>query len=424
MKITTKDFLRAVRDYARPWLTGSRGTSSAFYNSVPEIYPVLTSRIDNELIRFNIILPTVKPEKIYGGVATALKTASQIISSLPVGCDIRVIITSDSVGRESVTELSKRLGRTFIINKPNEDVAGFSVTDLYEWRFVPVSIRKNDIYFTTAWWTAHLGFRLQESQKLMFGNSYDLVYLIQDYEPGFYAWSNQYALSEATYLLGQKTLAIINSEELFSFMSAKYKFKNCYVIPFKINEDIADAIKMCPKEKILLVYGRPSVARNCFEIIVEALRLWQLSAPSINIKYAIKFVGEHFPDSLIAELENAVVLGKLPLSEYADLLSRAAIGVSLMVSPHPSYPPLEMSFAGCITITNCYESKNLSLNNDNILSIDELTPEKLALELERAIFLFESASKPVAKFEKVSNAVPPNYHEICKKMLASASSIK
>jgi len=421
MKITTKDFFRIIRDYARPWLTGSRGTSSAFYNSIPEIYPVLTSRSENERVRFNILLPTAKPEKIYGGVATALKIASQMISGLPPDCDIRVIITSDSVGRESVTEISKRLGKTFIINKPNEDVTGFSVTDLYEWKFVPMSIRENDIYFTTAWWTANLGFRLQDSQKLMFGNSYDLVYLIQDFEPGFYAWSNHYALSEATYRKGQKTLALINSEELFNFMAAKYKFKNLFVIPYTINEDIADAIKVCPKEKILLVYGRPTVARNCFETIVEALRLWQLSAPSINTKYEIKFVGEYFSDTLIAELENALVLGKLPLSEYADLLSRAAIGVSLMVSPHPSYPPLEMSFAGCITITNCYENKNLSLNNDNILSIEELSPERLALELERATLRFESASRAIAKPVKGSSALSPNYHEICQKILASAS---
>ena len=40
-----------------------------------------------------------------------------------------------------------------------------------------------------------------------------------------------------------------------------------------------------------------------------------------------------------------------------------------MVSPHPSYPPLEMSTFGVRTITNCYGSKDLASFNDNIVSI-------------------------------------------------------
>ena len=30
-----------------------------------------------------------------------------------------------------------------------------------------------------------------------------------------------------------------------------------------------------------------------------------------------------------------------------------------MLSPHPSYPPLEMAEAGVTTITNCYGGKDL-----------------------------------------------------------------
>ena len=52
--------------------------------------------------------------------------------------------------------------------------------------------------------------------------------------------------------------------------------------------------------------------------------------------------------------------GKASLDEYADHLNRAAVGVSLMVSPHPSYPPLEMAEAGVLAITNNYGSKDLS----------------------------------------------------------------
>lgn len=35
-------------------------------------------------------------------------------------------------------------------------------------------------------------------------------------------------------------------------------------------------------------------------------------------------------------------------------------GISLMSSPHPSYPPLEMSVFGIKVITNNYSNKDLS----------------------------------------------------------------
>ena len=420
MKITTKDLFRILRERARPWLTGSQGNYSKFYNSVREIYPVHSARSKKDRLRFNLLLPTSSPEKIYGGIATALKIANEIISELPGNIDIRVIITSDIVNSESVTEIAKRLGKTFFISRPNVDVEGCLVVNLYEFRYDPIFIRENDIFFATAWWTADLGFRLIDMQKLMFGQASDLIYLIQDFEPGFYQWSNHYALCEATYHRGNETIALMNSEELFDFMVAKYSFKDSYLIPFAINQEIAKSIKACEKEKVILVYGRPSTPRNCFEIIVEALRLWQYSEPAKNLKYQIIFVGELFSNSLVDELENTLVQGKLALDDYADLLSRSAIGISLMISPHPSYPPLEMSYAGCITITNGFENKNLALHYKNILNIDHVSPQRLARELENAVKYFESGSIPFANPRKKVRDLDFQYaKQISQKVLAS-----
>jgi len=76
-------------------------------------------------------------------------------------------------------------------------------------------------------------------------------------------------------------------------------------------------------------------------------------------------------------------MGKAPLHEYATLLSESMIGISLMVSPHPSYPPLEMAYAGMKTITNSYEGKDLSQRSDTIVSLDILSVEAIAETLER-----------------------------------------
>src|SRR5690606_30111304 len=60
-------------------------------------------------------------------------------------------------------------------------------------------------------------------------------------------------------------------------------------------------------------------------------------------------------------------LGKLSLEAYARLLCESAVGVSLMCSPHPSYPPLEMAHFGMKVITNRFANKDLASHHGNIV---------------------------------------------------------
>ena len=94
---------------------------------------------------------------------------------------------------------------------------------------------------------------------------------------------------------------------------------------------------------------------------------------------------ETFPEHWLSHLPGAEILGKLSLEDYSALLSRASVGLSLMLSPHPSYPPLEMAYAGVRTITNNYECKNLSRRSPLIDTIDVITPEEIAKALDRAV---------------------------------------
>lgn len=386
MKLSVADIPYYLkRRYAQ--LLGSVGSTSKFYSAVGEIYPVNCNRSPSKRTRVNILLPTMKPEKIYGGITTAVHVAKELLADARKDLDVRVIVTSDSVNKASIEEVTKRLGNTYFKVAPNEDVEGFTIVPLAEKRHIPLSLRENDIFFATAWWTADLGFRLKDKQRACFEKQHPMLYLIQDFEPGFYPWSNKYALSFATYSRSLDTIALINSEELFNFMRDKFSFSQAYCLPYKLNENIASLLKPTTKAKKIIVYGRPSVDRNCFELIVEGIRLWQSRDPLKNTQYQVVFAGEDFSESLISELENCHVAGKLPLDHYADLLNSSAMGISLMVSPHPSYPPLEMAKAGCITITNTYENKNLSERAPNILSLNALVPDSVADKLDEAVVL-------------------------------------
>lgn len=410
---------------SQPFLSGGSTVRSDFSHAVPEVYPVSVGRSRRTRRRLNALLPTMKPEKIYGGITTALRTVEQLIEALPNDTDVRVIITSDTVDAASVAELSRRLHRSFSWAMPDDDVEGDTIIGMAENQHIPISLRPNELYVATAWWTADLGYRLLDRQREIHGRSSRLAYIIQDYEPGFYNWSNTYALAEATYHREQETVAIINSEELTNFVLARYAFGLAYCLPYEAHPRLAELIEPTEPERLILAYGRPGVSRNCFDLLCEGLRLWQAQNPVESKAYEIVLAGEEFGAERIAGLINARNAAKMSIDDYAEMLNRAAVGVSLMVSPHPSYPPLEMASAGCVTITNAYEGKDLSRRADNILSMDALTPACLAASLEKALSLvtFGERKKP-RQIKSLKSPVPPaNFGRIAEWMLDSSEEL-
>lgn len=137
-----------------------------------------------------------------------------------------------------------------------------------------------------------------------------------------------------------------------------------------------------------MIYGRPSVARNAFTLIVEALRSWVWLQPNVS-EWEITSAGEQHND---IELGNSITIrsrGKMSLEDYANELKESAVGISLMISPHPSYPPLEMAHFGMLVLTNSYENKDLSALHNNIRSVGNLSPYSIAKELKNLCDEFE-----------------------------------
>jgi hypothetical protein len=102
-------------------------------------------------------------------------------------------------------------------------------------------------------------------------------------------------------------------------------------------------------------------------------------------RWRIISLGESFDPRWTMPVQNMEIGGKASLEEYADHLNRAAVGISLMISPHPSYPPLEMAEAGVLAITNKYGCKDLSRRFAEIISIQRADPELLADAIGTAV---------------------------------------
>jgi hypothetical protein len=168
-------------------------------------------------------------------------------------------------------------------------------------------------------------------------------------------------------------------------MTQKYGLRQALVIPYTLNESISSQLRPAAREPRILVYGRPSVARNAFELICMGLFAWQQADPIRASRWEIVFLGENFPKVMISPIQNATVEGKVALDRYADHLARASVGISLMISPHPSYPPLEMAEAGLKVVTNAFAAKDPRARFPDVICLDQLTVEALAEAIERAV---------------------------------------
>ena len=134
------------------------------------------------------------------------------------------------------------------------------------------------------------------------------------------------------------------------------------------------------RSRTIVVYGRPRTPRNAFPAIVDGLRAWRRADPRA-IDWQTVSVGQSHPDIDLGVGDPLRSIGKLDLDGYASLLRESAIGISLMVSPHPSYPPLEMAHLGLLVLTNGFANKDLSRWHSNIVSTDDISAAALAARL-------------------------------------------
>lgn len=353
---------------------------------IVEIKPLLSYPSRNSRPRLNLLTPTVNPHQIFGGVATALKLFTAVADALGDDYDRRIIATDADIEPEAYESLPDYEA---IPHAASLDLGRRVIVDAYEREGSRLDLRAGDIFIATAWWTALFALDLERDRARLFGGALPFVYLVQDDEPYFQGRSSRYALAESTYRHGAGAIAVINSEELYEVMSRKYTFGESYCVPYVMNAQISAALHPAPRERLMLVYGRPHVNRNAFELLCDGLFRWQQRDPIRASRWRILFLGEDFPETLVYPVQNAAVGGKVSLSDYASYLSRASVGVSLMLSPHPSYPPLEMAEAGLLTVTNRFEGKDLSSRFDNIVSLDVVGPAALADAIESAVAAME-----------------------------------
>jgi O-antigen biosynthesis protein len=237
---------------------------------------------------------------------------------------------------------------------------GVTLATTYD-RAATYELGESDVFFATAWWTAHYATRLLRQSR-----NDTFIYMIQDFEPGFYNWSSQYALALQTYDMDYR--AVICGHLLAEYLSESKvgRFADpCFIDSCAVFEPAIDTTRFYPNPdapadgpRRLLFYARPEAPRNLFEIGIAALKTAVEQGTFPADLWELWFIGA---DIGTRDLGRGVAIRQHPWLDYdayAGLLRGCDVGLSLMLSPHTSYPPLEMAACGASVVTNTFANKD------------------------------------------------------------------
>ncbi|TFD19504.1 glycosyltransferase [Cryobacterium sp. TMS1-13-1] len=164
-------------------------------------------------------------------------------------------------------------------------------------------------------------------------------YLMQDYEPAFYPASTLFAMAEESYRLG--LYGICNTVSMHSIYTGMYGGQATYFTP-AVDQSIYHAEgrreKSANEPVTIFAYARDHF-RNCWELVYSALtEIKRIHGDDVRIVAA---GARYLPASA-----DFIDLGLLDYRATGRLYRETDIGLTMQISRHPSYLPLELMSSG------------------------------------------------------------------------------
>jgi len=330
--------------------------------------------------RLNLLIPTFDLKHLFGGYIAKFNLARKLSEA---GYRTRIVTVDPSPPlprswREQVESYQGLEGAFENIEIAFARDAGGAL-----------EISPRDRFVATTWWTAHL------AHDAVAKTRHDhFLYLIQEYEPLTFVTGSWSAMADATYDFPHR--ALFSTEFLREFFRDRrlgvyaggeasgdqqsVSFQNA-ITP--VTAPPAAELSARSSRR-LLFYARPEAhaARNMFEIGLMALQQ-AVEQGVFGPEWTFHGVGtvEGGDRLRLAGEVDLEILPRTSQAGYGDLLAGHDIGLSLMLTPHPSLPPIEMASAGMLTVTNSCENKTaekLSAISGNLITATPTVPGVVA----------------------------------------------
>jgi hypothetical protein len=348
--------------------------------------PLVTrSRNGKGFERVNIITDSVREGSLFGGVGTALLFGVSLANRLDA--QLRIITRTE---------------------KPDE-LGVFSFFKLYDiipkkelqFKFEPcddggggVEFSESELFITTSWWTTASTMAGVDTSKI--------IYLLQEDERMFYPAGDDWVRAHKI-MMNEEIRIIVNTKLLFDHLVVD-GFGNIFKSGLWFEPAFPGKIyRRCEcgednDRKKFFFYARPNNPRNLFYLGLEVIERALMKGVINPAEWDIFFVGNNIPDVEMFGGIRPIKYENLSWREYSKMLGTIDVGLSLMSTPHPSYPPLDLAASGSVVVTNRFGFKqDLSNYSRNIFCSD--------LDVDNLV----SAVKAAINFSKNNAAKNSNY---------------
>lgn len=331
--------------------------------------------------RVSLVTDSINRGSLYGGVGTALIFAALVAEAR--GARLRVVTRTERAHTANLTTLLDLYGialskEPVFAHAPSQD------------REQDIDTLADELYVTTSWWTTSATLAAVPPDRV--------VYLLQEDERMFYPFGDD-RLRCAQLLERPDIRVLVNTRLLFDHLVASglpgLADRGRWFEPAFPSAVYHPRPKDAGGKRTLMFYARPNNPRNLFlfgvELIETAIDRGVLSLDD----WDIVLVGKSIPKLTFDDGRYVPKrLEQLSWAEYADLVGRIDLGVCLMYTPHPSYPPLDLAASGAVVVTNRFGVKqHLDGLSRNIVCGDLSIPSMLTALAEGCRLAADSAER-------------------------------
>ncbi len=291
--------------------------------------------------RLNIVTDSVNSGSLFGGVGTALILGALLARRLNM--PLRIVTRKEVSNAQNIDDVLRVNGIDWDQNiefahSPHQNAA-----------CVPIS--EQDLFLTTSWWTTKPALGSVPKQKI--------IYLLQEDERMFYPFGDERLRCRETLENGDVHF-IVNSQLLFQhFISGceplrNFENKAVWFEPaFPSSHYHAEPSRLnATGKRNFFFYARPQNARNLYYRGLESINAAIEERILTADEWEIYFAGRLLENVIFPGGITPTLMENLPWAEYAALVRQMDVGLCLMETPHPSYPPLDLAASGGVVVTN------------------------------------------------------------------------
>lgn len=302
--------------------------------------------------RVNLLLATINFDYIFGGYIGMFNLALRLRRE---GYRTRIILLEN-------TEWDLEGWRTKIQKYPGLTTLFDEVEVISRWdRTIPVELNPGDRFVATNCWAAHVAHHTAQCL-----DEKRFLFMAQEYEPFFMAMNSISALFQEAYTLPQVTLFSTEllqdyfRDERIGVFANPGKKADAAVFSNAIQTFHPTRGQLTRTRRRVLFYSRQEehASRNLFELGMMALAALVRDSRVDLSGWSFHGIGSMGGNLL--ELKPGLPLELVPktsLQEYIRMMPNYDVGLSLMMTPHPSLVPIEMASAGMWTVTNTLANK-------------------------------------------------------------------